>query len=134
MGAVQHRSIMITNCVMRDLKKARKQAVKLFGKDLVTPITGTGMNGYMSFAVVSCGSQAWWPEDDKHIENINKFVEHLDSYQYGDGSTCMNYVHMEYGGCGLQVVDNTGKSYDSNEGDSNERVKKTKQRDVRTKT
>lgn len=113
MGTIHHTALVVTGSDYEFgkeeennlLTKAHKKAVKLFGKELVSPIVGPVTNGYMSFFVSPSGSKLGWDTAQEHEKAMDEMVGHLDSIRYEDGSTCVKYVKVSYGECGLEVQD-----------------------------
>ena len=109
MGITQHKTMIVTSFMDKKLKRAHKLAQKYFDKSLVTDIAGVGMNGYYSFMIATCGSKAGWSEDAEHIENIEKYSQHLDDkFAFNDGSSVIEYVILSHGECGVSVKTNRG--------------------------
>lgn len=120
MGIIHHTVLVVTGCdyefgpvKQRNLlTKSHEKALKFFGKKQVTKLTGSGMNGYLSFMVSPSGSNLGWEEAQEHEAAMEKMIEYLDSIRYEDGSTSIEYVKVSFGECGLQVSDWRGNDLD----------------------
>jgi len=106
MGMIQHKALLVTSFDSKKLKSAHKKAMKTFDKNNVTLITGAGMNGYQTFVVVPCGSKLGWNESEDHHAAMEKFTEYLDTLQYEDGSSPIDYVEVNYGEFALTASHN----------------------------
>lgn len=124
MGTIQHTAFIVTGCdhdfgkskEKNLFTKSHKKARKLFGKDSVTKITGEGINGYKSFLVAPNGSKLGWESAREFDEASEKFIEYLDSIKYDDGSTCVEFVKVNFGEIGFSASFNnevilSNKSY-----------------------
>ena len=105
MGTIQHKAIVVTSHDRPKLMKARRKATKLFDQSNVTLITGCGMNGWQSFVIVPCGSSLGWEPAIQHDDGIEQFIEFLEGFKYADGSTSVQYAHVEFGEQGLFAQD-----------------------------
>lgn len=54
------------------------------------------MNGFSSFLVCSCGSKAFWSDED-HQHRLEQLRHHLKSYDFEDGSSPLEWVQVAYG-------------------------------------
>lgn len=121
MGTIHHTALLITgsNNGFGEPKnrylvtKAYKRAVKLFGEEQVSPVIGSGMNGYYSFFVAPSGSKLGWEQAIEHEAAMEKMIEFLDLKKYSDGSTSIKYVKVSYGEFGLQASDWRGIELDA---------------------
>lgn len=116
MGTIHHTALVVTGSdydfgdkfpekEKNLLTKSHQKAIKLFGKEQVSDIIGSGMNSYKSFFISPSGSKVGWPEAGKHEEAMEEMVGFLLSIRYDDGSTCVKFAKVGYGELGLDVTD-----------------------------
>lgn len=55
------------------------------------------LNGFSTFLVCSCGSKAFWSEDENHQRRMERLQHHLRSYDFEDGSSPLEWVQVAYG-------------------------------------
>ena len=94
MGHTTHRAIVVT-ADETDCGKARKAAQKL--KLLCTSIADTHLNSVCSFLVAPSGSKSGWPDAEHHDRACEGFKEWLRSQRFDDGSSCYEWVEVQYG-------------------------------------
>lgn len=123
MGTIHHTALVVTGAdynfgEAKDknlLTKSHNKAIKLFGKEQVTDITGSGMNSYKSFMVTPSGSKLGWEDAQLHEAAMEKMIEHLEGIRYEDGSTSVKYVKVSFGELGLQVSDWRGNELEADD-------------------
>ena len=95
MSHVQHQSISVTSWNAKKLNKCRE---RLFALSLiVTEIYKSEINGFSTFFIVPCGSNAGWDEARYHLKLIEEAKVILKSYEYEDGSSVIEYCVSIYG-------------------------------------
>lgn len=93
MGYIKHHSIIISTYDKYLAVKARKRAIKDFGR-LVTPLTKTTTNNWWSFAVLPDGSKEGWPESNMFDEARGRFYGWLIKNRYEDDSNPFDAVEV----------------------------------------
>lgn len=96
MSVVQHRAVIVTCWERKLLEQTHAVAVSLWG-GLVGPVVIGTCNGYLSFAVLPCGSKRGWDEQVEHKARAEKFRLWLESLRYEDGSHPIAWVEIVYG-------------------------------------
>lgn len=74
MGYMSHHSIIITTWDDK-ITTIHRKAIKIFGKEGVSEITPTMVNGYRSFFIPPDGSKEGWEGSDTGNENRDSFKE-----------------------------------------------------------
>lgn len=97
MGTVVHKATIVTTFDADLAHIARRAAVELFPVDMVTPVAKSPLNGYRSFAVLTCGSKLGWSDKDDDDDARKKFEEWIVSNAYDDGSNPIEFVTVGYG-------------------------------------
>ena len=111
MGHISHRALVVTgsgypeaikavkSCRRYIVKKLKSQQAITLGYgsllNLVTPIR-EGINGIVSFAILPDGSKEGWPPSDYVDEAIADLITKIESYQYDDGSSPVEYGYMQF--------------------------------------
>ena len=102
MGRMRHHAIIVTSWDRDCLDEARAKAQGLFR--YCSAITGSGMNGNMSFLVPPDGSKEGWAESDVGDAARKGFVAWMNEQRYEDESTPLDWVEVEFGGDGGEAV------------------------------
>lgn len=95
MGYMRHHAIVVSSFNKESIEEAHDTAVGL-GMS-VTGVSGSAVNGYRSFLVAPDGSKEGWSESDRGDEQRATFVEWLKGRAYDDGSTLLDWVHVQFG-------------------------------------
>ena len=95
MGYMRHHAIIVSSWNDKLVKKARRAAKEIF--PYVSPVSQEAVNGYRSFFVPPDGSKEGWEESQLGDRQRAMFIEWLDTQRYEDGSTCLNWVEVQYG-------------------------------------
>lgn len=115
MGYIRHHAIVVTSWEEKSLKDAYNIACDIF--PIVTEITEKTINGYSSFFIPPDGSKEGWDESEDGNKRRDEFIEYLDTQRWGDGSTCLKWIEIQYG-------DDDGINKITRHSDEEERVKK----------
>lgn len=94
MSHVLHQSIIITSWAADELTQAHITARAMFTDGefcLVSPITKAKYNGYQSFAVLPCGSNAGWPQAEGHVRKLKEFTDWLAEQSH------LQWVAIQFG-------------------------------------
>jgi hypothetical protein len=110
MGMIQHTALIVTSWDKNKLEKAYKKAKKMFPKNTVSRIAGTGMNGYKHFTIYPTGSKLGWLLNEEHLYRLDDFIAYLYKFAYDDGSNCIEYVRVNYGEFGAKLEDHNCKN------------------------
>lgn len=95
MGYMRHHSIVVTSWNEYNLRKAHTFAVKTGAT--VSPVVESKSNGYTSFFVAPDGSKEGWEASETGDSQRQDIIDHLETYRYGDGSTSVHYVEVQFG-------------------------------------
>lgn len=90
MGRIIHEGLMVSGCLPDEVSMAHKIAIRKFGEKLVSPLSESVVNGYVSFAVFSCGSKHGWDDHEEHLKNIESMEKLLDEL-------CLDYTRVRFG-------------------------------------
>lgn len=98
MGTIRHNVIIVTcdSYNHKDMIKVHMKAVELFGM-LVTSITSTPTNGFLTFFIAPDGSKEGWGESNEHDIKRKELCDYIDTFAYKDGSSSFKYVDVCYG-------------------------------------
>ena len=96
MGFISHDAILVTSFDKKLARKARKQAIEIFGT-IVSEVHESIMNSYHSFAVFPDGSKEGWEDSDRGDANRAQFIAWLEAQRYNDRSTPYDWVEVQYG-------------------------------------
>lgn len=96
MGYERSHAIVVSSFDEAHLARAHSEA-KLFCGDLVSPIVPRRINGGGSFFVAPDGSKELWEESDLADTQRNDLIRWLDTQRYGDGSTPLDWVEVQFG-------------------------------------
>jgi len=81
MGMIQHRTLVLTSCEEKLLRKVNRKAKTIFKKhkllSCVAEIAGEGMNGYKTFFIAPSGSKLGWGVDQDHEAATNLLIERI---------------------------------------------------------
>jgi len=96
MGYIRSHAIVVTDYGYGDhIDRAHAQATAL---DLcVTPVTDGKINCVRSFAALPDGSKEGWTDSDQGDEARGAFVAYLRTLYYGDGSSPLSWVEVQFG-------------------------------------
>lgn len=108
MGYLRPTAIIVTGTYETWAADAHAKALAIFAGhglgETVTELLGAGMNGTQSFMVGWDGSKEGWEESDKGDEARAEFVAWLRAQAYGDGSSPLDSVEVQYGGDDKEVI------------------------------
>lgn len=94
MGYRRHHAIIVTSWEPNKMEEAHNIACDIF--PVVSEITKTTVNHYMSFFIPPDGSKEGWDESEIGNKRRDKFITWLDKQRWGDGSTCLGWVEIQY--------------------------------------
>ena len=96
MGYIKHHAIVITSWDEKLIRKARRKAKQIFGKQ-VSGIVPSVINAYDSFFIGPDGSKEG--RDDSHSGDANreKFIAWVKKQAYSDGSNSLSFAELFYG-------------------------------------
>jgi hypothetical protein len=97
MGTVIHEATLVTSWDADLIAKARKKALKIFHKPMVTRVLLSEINEYSSFAIMTCGSMEGWEHKRLDQENREKFLKWVSEQAYEDGSNALEIGSIRYG-------------------------------------
>lgn len=97
MGNIVHRPLLISSWNKPDLDKIYNKALKLFSNKCVSNLINAGINSIHHFAIFSNGSKEGWAENEEYLGQIIKMIKYIDSFDYEDGSSSIEYVFLAYG-------------------------------------
>lgn len=97
MGYIRHHAIVITTWKEHLIEKARAKAVKLFGKEQVSRVIKSPMNGYKTVFIAPDGSKEGWYESEEGDDNRLKMEQWVKLQKYEDGSSPIDLAHIQYG-------------------------------------
>jgi len=120
MSHVLHHAVIVTSWEAAAVAYAHQTARGLFTDGefcLVSPITKARHNGYQSFAVLPCGSNAGWPDAEEHVRKLKEFTDwlakqsHLQwvAIQFGDDQMGVGFPFAE-------IMDTSGKEKEDDDG------------------
>ncbi len=95
MGYIRHHTIVVTSWG-EHIQPAHAKALGLFGLGAVSPIIDSDRNDYRSFFVAPDGSKEGWDESDDGDTRRAAFIDWLRAQYYGDGSTSVSWVEVQY--------------------------------------
>lgn len=95
MGYMRHHAIVVTSSLPDQIEAAHAFAVAL--GVAVSPLIKSPVNGCQSFLVAPDGSKEGWAESEAGDDRRDKFICWLDEQRYGDGSTSLAWVAVQYG-------------------------------------
>ena len=95
MGYMRHHAIVVTTWNHEFAEKAHSFALNTGAS--VSPLVHSTTNGYYSFLVAPDGSKEGWERSNTGDSQRHEIVCHLETYRYGDGSTSVKYVEVQYG-------------------------------------
>lgn len=96
MGYMRHHAILVTSWDREKIEEAWNVAKATFSQE-ITGIVGPTVNGYCSFMIPPDGSKEGWPESSRGDEQRDWFISWIRSKQYSDGSSCLDWVEVQYG-------------------------------------
>lgn len=94
MGYIRHHAIIVTSWKQNKIEEAHRVACDIF--PVVSEITKNIVNHYMSFFIPPDGSKEGWDESEIGNKRRDKFITWLDKQRWGDGSTCLGWVEIQY--------------------------------------
>lgn len=94
MGYELHHAIIVTSWDMDTIKKAHAKALDIFPN--TSPLMPGVSNNYLSFFIPPDGSKEGWPPSEIGDVARAKFIEHLGTYEYEDGSSPLDWVCVSY--------------------------------------
>jgi hypothetical protein len=97
MGYIRHHAIIVTSGIDELIEAAHEQARACFTAEQVSPIAESPVNGYRSFFVAPDGSKEGWEASAMGDGQRDEFVGWLNRQRYGDGSTSLRWVEVQYG-------------------------------------
>ncbi len=95
MGYMRHHAIIVTCWESGKIEAAHKRASEIFRG--VSPILDSQMNGHRSFFIPPDGSKEGWSESAAGDCLRDAMIEWLNEQAYEDGSTCFDWVEVQYG-------------------------------------
>ena len=101
MGYMRHHAIVVTSWDIASLQHAHDVASGYF--DWVSPISPRAMNYYRSFFIPPDGSKEGWEESNDGDDARDQFIEWLELQCYEDGSSCYDWVEVQYGDANLET-------------------------------
>ncbi len=96
MGYIRHHAIAVTAISKENINEAYKNAIEIFGKELVTEIKTSVINKYYSFFVAPDGSKEGWEESDKYDKKRKEFIEWIKKVNK-KYNICLSYCEFYYG-------------------------------------
>ena len=113
MSNTQHLTLIVSSWDTKILKRARKEAIKIFGRDRVSKSLGGSVEVTKTFMVSPSGSGEEWDDDTKHKLQLLQFANFVDENKYEDGSNKLQYVIVSYGdhGTGIYGTNNRNNQY-----------------------
>lgn len=109
MGTIQHHSIVVTTFDIEKLRKARKEAVRIFSRRYVSTIQETITNQYITFFIGPDGSKEGWAESGKGDERRAEFFAYLKAFDYEDSANPFDAVEVSYGELGCHIESKIGE-------------------------
>jgi len=102
MGYMRHHAIIVTSWDQENLVKAHNQASSLIWQlelphSMLGPILGPTVNGMSTFLIAPDGSKEFWDTSENGDELRKQFTTWLDEQRYSDGSSCLDWVEVQYG-------------------------------------
>lgn len=79
-----------------DIRTAHKEAMRIFGGKLVSPIINSIANHYGSFFIAPDGSKEGWAPSDENDNQREEFVAWLDSMRHVDGSSSFRWAEIQF--------------------------------------
>lgn len=109
MGYLRPTAIVVTATYDDWAVIARSKALEIFGAhkddltgfgmdELVSEMVGRTVNSTYSFFVAWDGSKEGWEPSDRGDSAREQFVAWLREQSYGDGSSPLDWVEIQYGG------------------------------------
>ena len=87
---------------------AHRQALAIFAAHdlahLVGEIVDSELNNTQSFLIAWDGSKEGWNDSDRGDAACDEYVTWLRSVAYGDGSSPLDWVEVQYGGDDREVI------------------------------
>jgi len=106
MGYMRHHAIIITGSDYPESKKlikkvhrmSKDRAIDYIGTSkIVSPLIYSPINGYISFFIAPDGSKEGWQSSELGNSMRDGIIDFIDSFAYGDGSSCISYTEVFYG-------------------------------------
>lgn len=95
MGYMRHHALIITSWDEDKIKEAHKRAETLF--HVVSPVLNSTANGYLSFFIPPDGSKEGWADSNAGDMQRDGMIQWLNEQAHDDGSTCFDWVEVQYG-------------------------------------
>jgi len=100
MGMIQHKGLIVTICIEKNLKMLEKF---LNDSNVYYLQSESLTNGYVTFVIPQSGSKVGWEEHNNHVTIIEKIINYIESLNYEDGSNSFDYIEVEYGEFGSKI-------------------------------
>ena len=97
MGYMRHHAIVCSCWDEKIARAVRDRALQIFPPDSVSNVVVAAVNGYWTFLVGPDGSKEGWEESSEGDVRRAEFLKHLESFRYGDGSSPLDWVEIQYG-------------------------------------
>jgi hypothetical protein len=95
MGYIRHHAIIVSSWNTSSIVFVHRQAKEMFPH--ISEVIPSGINGYMSFFIPPDGSKEGWKDSDDGDKRRRVFIELLNKQRYGDSSSNLDWVEVQYG-------------------------------------
>jgi hypothetical protein len=112
MGVIHHHAV-IANTWKDEVYESVREWVAANVEDNLKPLmrfVEAGENGRKTIVMCPDGSKEGWPASDSCDDLRRRFTDHLDTYEYDDGSSPIDYVEVEFGEFGQRIVDGNNEN------------------------